>query len=177
MEKSVEMYFTPCCDTERYDCAKKCFYDWYHSKSYTEEKPIHDYNVMVTRIDGSIEYYTFENGDFSQEGYGCPIEDKETIKKIVFSDDIIQLGDRSLYGLNELEEIEIGNGLKTISYRTFNCKKLKKITIKAIEAPSFNKQERPFYSLSSEGELIIPCNSDYSTWLEVLPSGWNTNCF
>lgn len=61
------------------------------------------------------------------------------------------------------------------NYAFWDCTSLSVITSMSNTAPLLDGN--PFYSVSDNGTLNVPKNSDYSTWLEKLPKGWVINWF
>ena len=74
-------------------------------------------------------------------------------------------------GCTNLTSVVIPNSVTSIGdYAFYNCSGLTEIICYATTAPRL--LSTTFSSISSSGVLKVPTGSDYSSWLEQLPSDW-----
>jgi hypothetical protein len=78
----------------------------------------------------------------------------------------------ALQKCKKLKTVTIGSNCKTIDAWAFGyCESLTEIICMSKIAPTI-LYDSAFRGISTTGILKIPTGSDYSSWLELLPSGW-----
>lgn len=79
-------------------------------------------------------------------------------------------------GCSNLTGCSIPSTMKNVNVAFFSgCTSLNTIKVYATSAPSIPtsiSQQNPFNGVSNSGTLYYPSGSNYSTWLNALPSGW-----
>lgn len=104
-----------------------------------------------------------------------------SLKEVTIPDSVTSIGASTFADCTGLTAVTIGSGITpggmSIRIAPFNysqnfmgCSSLREITIKAPIAPGL--AENSFARIPNEGTLHYPSGSDYSLWLEYLPSGW-----
>jgi hypothetical protein len=102
-----------------------------------------------------------------------PLFNVETVKQLDFSKlvGMETLLPSIFHEMKNLESIILPNSLKYIGDDGFyRCFSLKNITCLAKTAPELG--DDMFAAMPDNGVLRVPTGSDYSAWLDELPSGW-----
>ena len=131
----------------------------------------------VTSIDdGTFEYcdsltsITIPNSVTSIGKYA--FEGCDNLTSIVIPDSVTSIGVNAFYNCHSLSSVTIPGSVRSISDRVFyNCYSLSSITCFATTAPTFGNSA--LYNLPTDGTLYVPSGSDYSSWINKLPSGWS----
>ena len=93
------------------------------------------------------------------------------LKTVVLGKNIRSIDDYAFDGCISLDSITIPNSVTSIGYCAFQgCSSLSSITCLATTAPTFASYV--FRYVASSGVLRVPSGSDYSSWINELPSGW-----
>lgn len=102
-----------------------------------------------------------------------PLFNRETVKQLDFSK-LVGMETLLSYVFSEMENLEriiLPNSLKYIGdYGFSRCFSLKNITCLSKTAPELGYNM--FDVAPDNGVLRVPTGSDYSSWLNALPSGW-----
>ena len=113
-------------------------------------------------------------------GQGAQFYDCPALENVIFEEGS-QLTEIPAYTFNNctsLQSITIPSSIKTLSayqnglgYHFYGCTSLQSITVLASTAPAIDGTDA-FGNVAETGTLIVPTGSDYSTWMEQLPTGW-----
>ena len=144
-----------------------------------------DENGVLQGYTGNAEVLMIPEGVKSIRDYGILSDNKENVKKVVIPDSLETLGRGSFKGFTNLEEVIMGDGLKTVKYQAFaSDNKVKLVYSKPMKnAVDYNR-----YSLQSvktielgenySGNLNAALNGSASPNLEnVIISENNTTYF
>jgi hypothetical protein len=102
-----------------------------------------------------------------------------SLESITLPKNINYIGDNCFGNCSSLKSITLPKNINYIGYECFyNCSSLNSIRCESTTAPELNGiSETIFMGIPSTGTLYYPEGSDYSTWIEVLPSGWTAETF
>lgn len=98
--------------------------------------------------------------------------------EITLPGDILEIPSDFADGNKYLTSVTLGESVAGIGYYAFNwCTSLKTITCHAVICPTLRKPtsnhiSMAFYGMPENGVLRVPKGSDYTSWLNALPSGW-----
>lgn len=132
--------------------------DVYLGGCYYKYKGTMPINTSITIKDGtkSINYAAFS---------GC-----KGLTEVVIPNTVTSIGESAFSGCDNLTEIIIPDSVTTIGNYAFrDCTSLSSITCLRTLSTSVGAA---FENLPTNGTLYAPSGSDYSNWLNLLPSGW-----
>lgn len=114
----------------------------------------------------------------------CFFNDCKSLKSVILPEGITSLDGSSgdvpgfFSGCESLKEITIPKTVDYIGRNAFTyCSSLTSIRCEAIEAPMISDEYTFIGNTPLTGTFYYPEGSDYSTWIELLPSGWTTETF
>ncbi len=121
-------------------------------------------------------------GEQKYEGFGynkAPYySSRSQVQKLVVEEGVLGLCWNGFWNYSNLKEAELPSTLSYIDDYCFGFSKLSTITCYARKAPTLGGTS-VFSSLPGNGTLRVPqgTRNNYSSWLNVLPSGWNIEEF
>lgn len=130
--------------------------------------------------------WTLKNGVLTISGWGAQKSDEYgyddapyyasrfSIKKLVVEEGVNSLCWAAYWGYS-MTEAELPSTLTSINGSCFGYTDLTSITCYARQAPILD--DEAFVGLPNYGTLRVPTGSNYSSWLQVLPSGWSVEYF
>lgn len=134
-------------------------------------------NTTLLNLFGNGNITTFEFGNNVTslgENALCALDSymaNSSLTSVVLSSGITTIGNSALRNLDGLTEITLPSGVTRLGNNVFyGCNNLTSITCLAATAPALGSSV--FSYMPENGTLYVPNNSDYSTWLNNLPSGW-----
>ena len=98
-------------------------------------------------------------------------KDRNKIKKIVIGEGIYSLAWAAFWNYYFAKDLELPSTLTNINSSSFGYSALTTITCQAKTAPTIGNDV--FIGLPEKGTLRVPQGSNYTSWLNALPAGWN----
>ena len=100
---------------------------------------------------------------------------RDQVQKLVVGEGVNYLCRNAFSSYGNLEEAELPSTLSYIDSYCFSGSGLSLITCYARQAPTLNYDV--FYRMPRNGTLRVPEGTDYSSWLNKLPVGWQIEYF
>lgn len=141
--------------------------------NYTDLDRVPDFNIRW-QLDGdgtlTISGWGPQKNDEFESRNAPYYQKRNQVKKLVVEEGVSSLAWAAYWGYDNMTEAELPSTLSVINSYCFGYTKLSKIICMATKAPTV--YEDAFTGLPESGKLFVPLEADYSSWLKVLPTGW-----
>ena len=168
--------FIPC-GSSGYDEWEKIIPASWNVLSYSDINLIPDFQFTWTVDNGTLTISGW--GAQRSEDFGHDIapyyKQLNSIKRLFVEEGVISLCWAAYSSYYNMTEVDLPSTLTSINSYCFAYAGLTSITCRSKQAPKL--EENCFFELPNSGTLRVPAGSDYSTWMKVLPTGWNIEYF